>query len=317
MTNDIVVFKNGELELEVTVSEDRENVWLSQRQMAELFNVDRTRVTRHINNIYKDGELDEKSTCAENAHMGSLGVQKYSNKIYNLDMILAVGYRVKSPNGIIFRKWATSILKDYMIKGYAVNEKRLEILNKTIDIQTKMLASTLELDESEVLNVIEAYQNALSLLDDYDHGSLSKPKGTDSIYRLTYEECRKLIDKMRFESAVFGVEKEEGKLNGILAAVYQNVFGQELYPSIEEKAANLLYFLIKDHPFADGCKRIGATIFLEFLNKNHHLIIDGRQVISDSALVAITLMIAESRPEEKETMVKLVMNFLSKQNTHD
>ena len=317
MTNDIVIFKNGELELEVTVSEDRENVWLSQRQMAELFNVDRTRVTRHINNIYKDGELDEKSTCAENAHMGSLGVQKYSNKIYNLDMILAVGYRVKSPNGIIFRKWATSILKDYMIKGYAVNEKRLEILNKTIDIQTKMLASTLELDESEVLNVVEAYQNALSLLDDYDHGSLSKPKGTDSIYRLTYEECRKLIDKMKFNSAVFGVEKEEGKLNGILAAVYQNVFGQELYPSIEEKAANLLYFLIKDHPFADGCKRIGATIFLEFLNKNHHLIIDGRQVISDSALVAITLMIAESRPEEKETMVKLVMNFLSKQNTHD
>lgn len=317
MTNDIVIFKNGELELEVTVSEDRENVWLSQRQMAELFNVDRTRVTRHINNIYKDGELDEKSTCAENAHMGSLGVQKYSNKIYNLDMILAVGYRVKSPKGIIFRKWATSILKDYMIKGYAVNEKRLEILNKTIDIQTKMLASTLELDESEVLNVIDAYQNALSLLDDYDHGSLSKPKGTDSIYRLTYEECRKLIDKMRFESAVFGVEKEEGKLNGILAAVYQNVFGQELYPSIEEKAANLLYFLIKDHPFADGCKRIGATIFLEFLNKNHHLIIDGKQVISDSALVAITLMIAESRPEEKETMVKLVMNFLSKQNTHD
>ena len=310
--NDIVIFKNGELELEVTVSEDRENVWLSQRQMAELFNVDRTRVTRHINNIYKDGELDEKSTCAENAHMGSLGVQKYSNKIYNLDMILAVGYRVKSPNGIIFRKWATSILKDYMIKGYAVNEKRLEILNKTIDIQTKMLASTLELDESEVLNVIEAYQNALSLLDDYDHGSLSKPKGTDSIYRLTYEECRKLINKMKFESAVFGVEKEEGKLNGILAAVYQNVFGQELYPSIEEKAANLLYFLIKDHPFADGCKRIGATIFLEFLNKNHHLIIDGKKIISDSALVAITLMIAESRPEEKETMVKLVMNFLSK-----
>lgn len=317
MANDIVIFKNGELELEVTVSEDRENVWLSQRQMAELFNVDRTRVTRHINNIYKDGELDEKSTCAENAHMGSLGVQKYSNKIYNLDMILAVGYRVKSPNGIIFRKWATSILKDYMIKGYAVNEKRLEVLNKTIEIQSRMLATAYELDEKELLDVIDAYQNALSLLDDYDHGSLSKPKGTNSIYRLTYEECRKLIDKMRFESAVFGVEKEEGKLNGILAAVYQNVFGQELYPSIEEKAANLLYFLIKDHPFADGCKRIGATIFLEFLNKNHHLIINGKQIISESALVAITLMIAESRPEEKETMVKLVMNFLSKQNTHD
>lgn len=317
MANDIIIFKNGELELEVTVSEDRENVWLSQRQMAELFNVDRTRITRHINNIYKDGELDEKSTCAENAHMGSLGVQKYSNKIYNLDMILAVGYRVKSSNGIIFRKWATSILKDYMIKGYAVNEKRLEVLNKTVQIQTKILAAAYELDEKELLDVIVAYQNALYLLDDYDHGSISKPKGTDSIYRLTYEECRKLIDKMRFESAVFGVEKEEGKLNGILAAVYQNVFGQELYPSIEEKAANLLYFLIKDHPFADGCKRIGATIFLEFLNKNHHLIIDGKQVVTNSTLVAITLMIAESRPEEKETMVKLVMNFLSNQNTHD
>ncbi len=314
MTNDIVIFKNGELELEVTVSEDRENVWLSQRQMAELFNVDRTRITRHINNIYKDGELDEKSTCAENAHMGSLGVQKYSNKIYSLDMILAVGYRVKSSNGIIFRKWATSILKDYMIKGYAVNKKRLEILNKTVEIQSRMLAAAYELDKKELLDVIEAYQNALSLLDDYDHGSISKPKGTDSIYRLTYEECRKLINKMKFNSAVFGVEKEESKLNGILAAVYQNVFGQELYPSIEEKAAHLLYFLIKDHPFVDGCKRIGATIFLKFLNKNHHLIIDGRQTISDSALVAITLMIAESRPEEKETMVKLVMNFLSNRN---
>lgn len=314
MTNDIIIFKNGELELEVTISEDRENVWLSQRQMAELFNVDRTRITRHINNIYKDGELDEKSTCAENAHMGSLGVQKYSNKIYSLDMILVVGYRVKSSNGIIFRKWATSILKDYTIKGYAVNKKRLEILNKTVEIQSRMLAAAYELDKKELLDVIEAYQNALSLLDDYDHGSISKPKGTDSIYRLTYEECRKLINKMKFKSAVFGVEKEEGKLNGILAAVYQNVFGQELYPSIEEKAARLLYFLIKDHPFVDGCKRIGATIFLEFLNKNHHLIIDRRQTISDSALVAITLMIAESRPEEKETMVKLVMNFLSNRN---
>ena len=175
-----------------------------------------------------------------------------------------------------------------------------------------MLATSLDLEENEILDVIKSYQNALSLLDDYDHGSLSKPKGTDYIYRLTYKECRELIDKMKFESAVFGVEKEEGKLNGILAAVYQNVFGQELYPSIEEKAANLLYFLIKDHPFADGCKRIGATIFLEFLNKNHHLIIDGKQIISDSTLVAITLMIAESKPEEKETMVKLVMNFLAK-----
>ena len=322
MANDIVIFKNGELELQVNVSPDLETVWLNRDQMSDLFDRDIKTIGKHISNIFKEGELDKEVVVAKFSTTTKQGAikgktQTKNVEFYNLDVIISVGYRVKSQRGIAFRKWATSILKDYMIKGYAVNEKRLEILNKTIDIQTKMLASTLELDESEVLNVIEAYQNALSLLDDYDHGSLSKPKGTDSIYRLTYEECRKLIDKMKFNSAVFGVEKEEGKLNGILAAVYQNVFGQELYPSIEEKAANLLYFLIKDHPFADGCKRIGATIFLEFLNKNHHLIIDGKQVISDSALVAITLMIAESRPEEKETMVKLVMNFLSKQNTHD
>lgn len=314
MSKEVIIFKNGELELEVTVSENRENVWLSQDQMATLFDVDRSRVTRHIKNIYDDNELDENSTCAENALVQTEGKRKVKRtiKIYNLDMILAVGYRVKSPNGIIFRKWATSILKDYMIRGYAINQKRLDALHKTVEIQTRILASTLELDEKEVLNVIETYANALSLLDDYDHGLLSKPEGTDFIYRLSYQECRELIDKMKFDSDVFGIEKEEGKLNGILAAVYQNVFGQELYPSIEEKAANLLYFLIKDHPFADGCKRIGATIFLEFLNKNNHLIIEGTPIISNSALVAITLMIAESRPEEKETMVSLVMNFLSK-----
>lgn len=239
--------------------------------------------------------------------------QTHMVEYYNLDMIISVGYRVKSKNGIIFRKWATSILKDYMMKGYAINEKRIEVLNKTVSIQSRMLASTLGIEEKEVLNAIEAYSNALSLLDDYDHGTIPKPDGIASIYRLSYEECRELIDSMKYVnfSNVFGVEKEEGKLNGILAAIYQNVFGTELYPSIEEKAANLLYFLIKDHPFVDGCKRIGASIFLEFLNKNKHLIIDGKQIISDSALVAITLMIAESRPEEKETMVKLVMNFLN------
>ena len=309
MNNDIVIFRNGELELEVSVSEDRETVWLTQKQIAELFGKDRRTITRHIQNIYKDNELEQDSVCSFFEHTGSDG-KNYKVQFYNLDMILAVGYRVKSPNGIVFRKWATSILKDYMIKGYAVNQKRLEALDRTVKIQSRIIASTLELDEKEVLNVVETYADALSMLDDYDHGCLEKPNGKDTIYRLSYEECRNLIDSMRFESDVFGVEKEAGKLNGILAAVYQNVFGTEVYPSIEEKAANLLYFLIKDHPFADGCKRIGASIFLEFLNKNNHLIIDHRQIISNSALVAITLMIAESRPEEKETMVKLVMNFL-------
>ena len=306
MENEIIVFKNGGLELEVNVSEDRENVWLSKQQMAELFQRDRTVISKHLKNIFNESELSEKSNV-QNLHVAN------SDKpvpFYSLDVIISVGYRVKSPNGIIFRKWATSILKDYMIKGYSINQKRLDALNKTIEIQSRMLASSLDIDAKEVLSVIETYSNALSLLDDYDHGTISKPKGKQSIYELTYKECRDLIDSMKFNSSVFGIEKEKGKLEGILAAIYQNVFGEELYPSIEEKAANLLYFIIKDHPFADGCKRIGASLFLEFLNKNNHLIIDGKQIISNSALVAITLMIAESRPEEKETMVRLVMNFL-------
>ena len=310
MSNEVVIFKNGELELEVNITPEKETVWLTQDQMSSLFDTARSSIAYHINNIFKEGEL-VKETSVE---IFDRSQRKASRPpmYYNLDVIISVGYRVKSQRGIAFRKWATSILKDYMIRGYAINQKRLDALHKTVEIQTRILASTLELDEKEVLNVIETYANALSLLDDYDHGLLSKPEGTDFIYRLSYQECRELIDKMKFDSDVFGIEKEEGKLNGILAAVYQNVFCQELYPSIEEKAANLLYFLIKDHPFADGCKRIGATIFLEFLNKNNHLIIEGTPIISNSALVAMTLMIAESRPEEKETMISLVMNFLSK-----
>lgn len=320
MNNEIIKFNNGNLELDVTVTPDKDTVWLTVDQLCTLFNKNKSTISRHIKNIFNEGELDEISSVAKNAtqlkrYDPRTGKDRISNveiNYYNLDVIISVGYRVKSQNGIIFRKWATSILKDYMIKGFAVNEKRLEALDKTIQIQSRMLASALNIEEKEVLNVVEAYSNALTLLDDYDHGTIPKPDGIASVYKLTYEECREMIDSMKYGnySDVFGVEKELGKLNGIIAAVYQNVFETELYPSIEEKAANLLYFLIKDHPFVDGCKRIGASIFLEFLNKNKHLIIDGKQIISDSALVAITLMIAESRPEEKETMVKLVMNFL-------
>lgn len=320
MNNEIIKFNNGNLELDVTVTPDKDTVWLTVDQLCTLFNKNKSTISRHIKNIFNEGELDEISSVAKNAtqlkrYDPRTGKDRISNveiNYYNLDVIISVGYRVKSQNGIIFRKWATSILKDYMIKGFAVNEKRLEALDKTIQIQSRMLASALNIEEKEVLNVVEAYSNALTLLDDYDHGTIPKPDGIASVYKLTYEECREMIDSMKYGnySDVFGVEKELGKLNGIIAAVYQNVFETELYPSIEEKAANLLYFLIKDHPFVDGCKRIGASIFLEFLNKNKHLIINGKQIISDSALVAITLMVAESRPEEKETMVNLVMNFL-------
>ena len=272
MNNEINKFMNGNLELDVTVTPDKDTVWLSANQMALLFDRDEKTIRKHINNTFKDREVEKENNTQK---MRVVGVKQFV-PFYSLDVIISVGYRVKSQNGIIFRKWATSILKDYMIKGFAVNEKRLETLDKTIQIQSRMLASALNIEEKEVLNVIEAYSNALTLLDDYDHGTIPKPDGIASIYHLTYEECRELIDSMKYGnySNVFGVETESGKLNGILSAIYQNVFGTELYPSIEEKAANLLYFLIKDHPFVDGCKRIGASIFLEFLNKNKHLIVE-------------------------------------------
>ena len=189
MNNEIIKFVNGDLELDVTVSPDNETVWLSQKQMAELFNKDRRTITRHIQNIFKSEELDKNSVCSYFEHTASDG-KTYKTQYYNLDMIISVGYRVNSKQGILFRKWATSILKDYMITGYVVNQKRLDVLNKTIAIQSRMLASTLNIEEKEVLNVIEAYSNALTLLDDYDHGTIPKPNGVASTYQLTYEECR-------------------------------------------------------------------------------------------------------------------------------
>ena len=196
--------------------------------------------------------------------------------------------------------------------GCAINQKRLEALNRTIEIQNKMLAHSLEIDEKELSNVINEYTKALDLLDNYDHQTLAKPKGNNSDYVLTYKEAKIIIKSMKFGEAsnVFGVEKEQGKLNGIIEQVYQNVFGQELYPSIEEKAAHLLYFLVKDHPFADGCKRIAATLFINFLFKNNHLYRNNRQIISNEALVAITILAAESNPNEMDIIIKLIMNLL-------
>ena len=307
MKTEIVLFTDGEKNIEVQVSPDKETVWLTQKQMEELFDVKHATISEHINNILSEGELDETSVGFSDKSSGGR-----KPKIYNLDMILSVGYRVNSKRGIAFRRWANNVLKQYIIKGYAINEKRLAALNKTVEIQSKIIANTLEIEEAEVLRAVKLYTDALVLLDQYDHQSLSKPKGKKPVYRITYEDCRNMINHMEdsFNSDVFGVEKEAGKVEGILAAVYQDVFGGEVYPSLEEKAANLLYFMVKDHPFADGCKRIAASLFLEFLDKNDALIRDGQKVISDGALVAITLMIAESNPEEKDIMTTLVMNLL-------
>ena len=308
MNNEIVLFSDGDISVEVEINPEQETVWLTQKQMGLLFEVKQATLSEHINNILNSGELDETSIGFSDKSSGGR-----KPKVYNLDMILSVGYRVNSKRGIAFRRWANRVLKDYVVQGYAINEKRLKALERTVDIQTKMLADALDVEESDILQAVNQYTDALLLLDQYDHQVVPRPEGNEPIYRITYEECCKMVDAMRdsFQTDVFGLEKEKGKVEGIIAAVYQSAFGEDAYPTLEEKAANLLYFMIKDHPYADGCKRIAASLFLEFLGKNNALIRNGRKVISDGALVAITLMIAESRPEEKDIMVALVMNFLT------
>lgn len=307
--NEIVLFETSDKEVTLSVPMDGDTVWLSQAQMTELFNVDRTVITRHVNNIFKEKELIRESNV-QKMHIANADRPV---QFYSLDVIISVGYRVKSKRGIEFRQWASKILKQYMIDGYAINEKRLHALQKTVDIQTRMLADALNVEEKDVLRAVNLYTDSLILLDQYDHQAIVKPTGAKPIYRITYDDCMKMVSHMKdsFETDVFGVEKEKGKVNGIISAIYQSAFGEDAYPSIEEKASNLLYFMIKDHPFADGCKRIAASLFLEFLERNDALLRDGNKRIGDGELVAITLMIAESNSEEKDVMVKLVMNLLN------
>ena len=306
--NEIVLFESKDKKVALSVPMDGNTVWLNQAQMTELFEVDRTVITRHVNNTFKEKELLKESNV-QKMHIAN---SDKPVQFYSLDVIISVGYRVKSQRGTEFRQWANSVLKQYILKGYAINERRLEALQKTVEIQTKMIAGTLDIEQQDVLKAVNLYTQALILLDQYDHQSLEKPEGSSPIYRITYKDCREMVNHMEdtFKSDVFGVEKETGKVEGILAAVYQDVFGGEVYPSLEEKAANLLYFMIKDHPFEDGCKRIAASLFLEFLSRNNALFRDGQKIISDGALVAITLMIAESNPDEKDIMTAMVMNLL-------
>ena len=309
----VVKFVDDDFTLDVRADKENETVWLTQKDMAMLFDVSTDNIGLHIANILAEGELDN-STTEKSSVVQTEGKRQVKRNVnfYNLDMIISVGYRVKSKRGIAFRKWANKVLKDYLIQGYAVNQKRLDNLGKVIDIQNRMLSYSLNIDKEELTKVIDEYTRALDLLDSYDHQTLEKPKGSQSDYVMTYQEARSIIDSMKFNdmSDVFGVEKEKGKLNGIIAQIYQNVFGQELYPSIEEKAAHLLYFLVKDHPFADGCKRIAATLFINFLYKSRHLYKDSKQIISNEALVAITILTAESNPNEMEIIIKLITNLL-------
>lgn len=311
MKKELVIFETLDKEISLSVEILENTVWLTQNQMAELFKTTKQNISLHANNCFKEGELDKKSVVKESLITATDG-KNYKTKLYNLDVIISVGYRVKSKRGVEFRQWANEILKQYILKGYAVNKKRLQALEKTVDIQTKMLANVLDVEEADILKAVNEYTDALLLLDQYDHQTLKKPSGKMPTYRITYDECVTMVNNMRdsFNTNVFGVEKESGKVKGIIAAIYQSAFGYDAYPSLEEKAAYLLYFMIKDHPYADGCKRIAASLFLEFLDRNNALFVNGEKKISDGALVAITLMIAESRPEEKDVMVTLVMNLL-------
>lgn len=312
MENEIKIFENQNVKLEVNMKD--ETVWLNREQIAKLFDRDIKTIGKHINNALKE-ELD-KSTVANFATVQKEGNREVTRQIeyYNLDMIISVGYRVKSKNGIIFRKWATNILKDYMLKGYAVNQKRLDYLEKTvklIDIATRS-NDTNDENIKEVLNVINNFSKGLDILDNYDHRNFEKIKGRKSDKIITYQNCLDLIDLLKFNetSDIFALERDKG-LNSIINNIYQSFDEKDVYPTIEEKAANFLYLIVKNHAFIDGNKRIAATLFIYFLHFYNILTIENKDVIDNNTLAALTILIAESNPKEKNIMIDLIMNILS------
>ncbi|MDO5361079.1 MAG: virulence protein RhuM/Fic/DOC family protein [Eubacteriales bacterium] len=309
--NEIVIFETEDKMITIPVAVDNETVWLNRNQMAELFDRDIKTIGKHINNALKEELEYEKATVAKFATVQKEGEREVERQIeyYNLDVIISVGYRVKSKRGVEFRRWSNSVLKQYILKGYAVNDNRIRQLGEVIRI---MKRTENELDSRQVLSVIEKYSNALDLLDSYDHQNMTRPEGNRATYVLSYEECMDVIQSMRFgdESDLFGKEKDDS-FKGSIGNIYQSFEGMDVYESLEEKAANLLYFVTKNHSFFDGNKRIAATMFLYFLDKNEALFVDGQKKIEDATLVALTIMIAESRPEEKEMMISVVMNCMS------
>lgn len=313
MKNEIVIFENQNIKLEVNMKD--ETVWLNLEQIAKLFDRDKSVISRHIKNAYEE-ELDD-STVAKFATVQKEGNRNITRDIdyYNLDVIISVGYRVKSKNGVAFRKWANQILKDYMIKGYAVNQKRLDYLEKTIkliDIANRIDDRLENNDAKEILRVIGSYTKALDLLDDYDHRTLKKINGNISDKKIAYSECMNIINTLKFneESNLFALERNKG-LETIIGDIYQTFDGIDVYKTLEEKAANFLYMVVKNHVFIDGNKRIAATLFIYFLQFYNILYKDNIKIIDNNTLTALTLLIAESNPKEKDIIIDLVMNFLS------
>ena len=327
MNNSIEIYSSQDGNIQLKVKLENDTVWLTQSQMAELFGVDRTSIVRHIRNIYKSEELDQNSTCAKNAQVRTEGHRSILREIpyYNLDMIISVGYRVNSKNATSFRRWATSVLKQYLIKGYAINQQIkldryyelkdvVRLMSRTVGLQEKVTSE----EYDGLFNVISDYVYALDTLDHYDYQSLSIQKTTkEEPFRATYENAMETINalKEKFGGSQWFANEKDDSFKSSIRQIYQTFGGEDLYPSVEEKAAMLLYLVVKNHSFSDGNKRIAAMLFLWFLNKNHVLYAeDGHKRIADNTLVALTLMIAESRTEEKDVMVKVVVNLINKEN---
>lgn len=320
----IVIYQTADGQTELSVRLEGDTVWLSQAQMAVLFERDRTVIGKHINNIYKEGELKQNTTCANFAHMGVEGDQIYETKLYSLDVIISVGYRVKSLRGTQFRIWANNVLKEYLIKGYAVNRnaqiEQLEDLKRTIAVMGDVIAAK-AVTKSEalgLLRVISDFAYGLDTLDRYDYQQLDiSDTTTKEPFRATYESAKDALEVLKEKfggSDLFGREKDES-FQSTMGAIYQTFGGKDLYPSVEEKAANLLYLTVKNHSFSDGNKRIAAFLFLWFMEKNGILYkADGTRLLDNNTLVALTLMIAESKTEEKDIMTKVVVNLINKKN---
>ncbi|WP_439482755.1 RhuM family protein [Cyclobacterium plantarum] len=318
-TGEIFIYQSGQDAPTIQVLLENDTLWLDQYQISELFGTDRTSIVRHIRNIYKTSELEEKATCAKITQVQQEGERtvKRQIKIFNLDLIISVGYRVNSKQGTAFRIWANKIIKDHLVKGYSFNEKRLLELQKTIKLVNRTIQNLGSDDQTKgIFEVLAEFSTALDILDDYDHQRLSLPESPiQATFKISYEEAKYAVDelKKRFGgSSLFGNEKDQSFQSSI-AAIDQTFDGIELYRSLEEKAAHLLYFVVKNHSFSDGNKRIAAWLFIWYLEKNKSLLHpDGIKRISENALVALTLLIAESKPEEKEMMINVVVNLINR-----
>lgn len=302
--SNIEIYQSQDGQVTLDVQLEGETVWLTQAQMSGLFDKERSVITRHINNVFKEGELERKNNV-QKMHINNA---KRPTSLYSLDVIISVGYRVKSQRGVEFRKWATGVLRCFILEGHVENERRLMQLGQIAEVMARIPN---ELEMRQVLDIVRAYTKTFELLDSYDRNTVPTGKTRNAVYELSYDECMSVVAELKSsqQSSLFGAEKDESFKSSI-ASIYQSFGGQELYPSLEAKAANLLYFVTKNHSFLDGNKRIAAMMFLYFLDKNNALFRNGKAVIDENMLVAVTLMIAESKAEEKDSMVALVMNFI-------